>query len=115
MVMVVAHNRKALLNRLLGLHSPIIDIEHLQLFHPGSIRQLLRNAGFVDIKVHSFANTYPLRYWIRLLPIPSVRDFMHGICARTGLLDKHLTLPVGNMVAMGTKPKGKENHEDTKT
>jgi SAM-dependent methyltransferase len=68
---------------------------------------LLRNAGFVDIKVHSFANTYPLRYWIRLLPVPSVRNFMHGICARMGLLDKHLTLPVGNMVAMGTKLKEK--------
>jgi SAM-dependent methyltransferase len=105
MAMVVVHNRKALLNRILGLRSPIIDIEHLQLFHPTSIRQLLRNTGFVDIEVRSFANTYPLRYWIRLLPVPSaVRDFMHEICARTGLLDKHLTFPVGNMVATGTKP-----------
>jgi len=102
---VVVHNRRAILNRILGLRSPIIDIEHLQLFHPASTRQLLQNAGFIDIQVRSFANTYPLRYWIRLLPLPSsVRDFINNIFAKAGLIGRRFTFPVGNTVAIGTKP-----------
>ena len=116
---IVVHNRRAILNRLLGLRSPIIDIEHLQLFHPASVRQLLQNAGFTDIQVRSFANTYPLRYWIRLLPLPSsVREFTNNICAKTRLAGRRFTFPVGNIVAVGTKPgiwQRKENYGNAET
>jgi len=102
---MVVHNRQAILNRLLGLHSPIIDIEHLQLFHPPSIRWFLHEAGFVDIQTRPFANTYPLRYWLRLLPLP---ELLRGAVTRSfawlRLLDKNITIPVGNMAAIGMKP-----------
>jgi 2-polyprenyl-3-methyl-5-hydroxy-6-metoxy-1,4-benzoquinol methylase len=67
---VVSHNRRALSARLLGRRSPIFDIEHLQLFSPKSLRYALERAGFSDIELYPVQNRYPLRYWIKLLPIP---------------------------------------------
>jgi len=104
-IALVAHNRTAWVNRRLGRRSPIIDIEHLQLFCPRSIRTLLDRAGFADVKVLPLRNTYPLRYWIRLLPLP--RAFKNTIIAGlSGLrLDRlPVTLAVGNMLVVARKP-----------
>ncbi len=104
MCAVVVHNRSALINRLLGMKSPVIDIEHLQLFCPDSIRTLLESVGFADVRVESFANTYPLRYWVRLLPLPlSVKVTIQNLCARMGITATLLTLPVGNILGIGMK------------
>ena len=70
MIALVVHNWQGLLNRILGLRSPIMDIEHLQLFNPGSMDALLKKAGFENIKVIPICNRYPLRYWLRLTPLP---------------------------------------------
>jgi len=70
-ILVVVHNRRALLNRLVGRRSPIFDVEHVQLFSPRSIRELLRRTGFEDIRVAGVTNRYPLRYWLKLAPLPA--------------------------------------------
>ena len=70
-LLVVCHDRTAPVNRLLGRRSPIYDVEHLQLLHPRSLRGLLERAGFDDIEIRPFANRYPLRYWMRLAPLPA--------------------------------------------
>lgn len=70
MLAVVVHNYEGLLNRLLGRRSPIIDIEHLQLFCPQAATTLFSKTGFRDIHVQPLYNCYPLRYWLRLAPLP---------------------------------------------
>ena len=45
-LMLVCHDRRAPLNRALGTRSPIMDIEHLQLFSQASARALLERTGF---------------------------------------------------------------------
>jgi len=101
---LVVHNRRGLLNRVLGLRSPIMDIEHLQLFSPKSVKELLRRAGFTHIRISPFANTYPLRYWIRLLPLPShIKGRLHSILQGIGLASLPIAMRVGNMVAVGVK------------
>jgi hypothetical protein len=62
MIALVVHNWQGLINRTLGLRSPIIDIEHLQLFNPTSVTTLLKQAGFEDVTVKPISNRYPLRY-----------------------------------------------------
>lgn len=104
MVAVVVHNRKAWLNRVLGLKSPIIDIEHLQLFCPHSLTTLMENSGFSQIHIAPFANTYPLRYWLRLLPLPGVlKTALQNTCQRMGISALPCTIPVGNMLGLGIK------------
>lgn len=105
MLAVVVHDWRAPLNRLLGRRSPIIDVEHLQLFSPRSIKALLTSAGFEAVSHRPLCNTYPLRYWLRLTPLPA--RFKHGLVAalvRIGLADKPVSLRVGNLLAVGYKP-----------
>lgn len=105
MLAVVVHNWRAPLNRLLGLRSPIIDLEHLQLFSPQSMRMLLRQAGFVSINLQTISNVYSLRYWLRLTPLTlGVKTRVASVFDRLGLSDAQLSLRVGNMLALGVKP-----------
>lgn len=110
MLAVVVHNWRAPLNRMLGLRSPIIDVEHLQLFSQHSMNRLLKKSGFVSINLQSICNTYPLRYWLRLTPLPvKVKVRIAGALDRIGLSNIQISLHVGNMLAVGSKPL-KENN-----
>ena len=105
---VICHNYLSFVNRIMGMKSPIYDIEHLQIFSKKSIIRLMKRAGFKDIKVFTIKNRYPLKYWIKLLPLPfiSKKRMIHffenstagnkliginvgnvGIIARKGLYD----------------------------
>lgn len=102
---VVCHDRSAIVNRLLGRRSPIYDVEHLQLFCPPSLRRLLERSGFERVEVRPLRNRYPLRYWLRLAPVPEgakgpLLAFAGG--ARWGAVA--VSLPVGNLLAVGYRP-----------
>ncbi|MDQ6797963.1 MAG: class I SAM-dependent methyltransferase [Actinomycetota bacterium] len=101
-LLVVAHDRRALVNRLLGRRSPIYDVEHLQLFSPPSLRGLLERAGFDDVATQPIVNRYPLRYWARLLPLPrAAKDAGVGVLERVGVAGALVGLRVGNRAAVG--------------
>lgn len=105
MLAVVVHNWRAPLNRLLGMRSPIIDVEHLQLFSPQSVRTLFEKSGFVSIHSQAIWNAYPLRYWLRLTPLPvSIKNRVLSVLEYFGLSDVEIPLRVGNMLAIGIKP-----------
>jgi len=104
-LLIVCHNRRALSARLMGRRSPIYDIEHLQLLSPAGIRHLLLRGGFERIEVRTLVNRYPLGYWLRLAPAPStVKSGVGTALARTRLNDVLLSLPAGNLVAVGYRP-----------
>ena len=101
---VVAHNWRAPLNRILGLRSPIIDVEHLQLFSQKALSELFRRAGFESIEISPIHNSYPLRYWLRLTPLPvAAKKWLLLLFERLGLADHTFTMNVGNILAVGTK------------
>ena len=99
-VFFIFHNRSSVSARLLGMKSPIFDIEHLQLFSRKSIEYLLRECGFSEVETRPVYNSYPLYYWIKLLPLPAAikRRFF-----KKTLGDLTLMLPAGNMAAIGYK------------
>lgn len=100
----ICHNRRALTARLLGRKSPIFDIEHLQLFSPRSARYLMEQAGFEDIRVLSVVNRYPLRYWLRLLPLPhNLKRSLIAFLDKLGAGGWPLSVPVGNIAMVGSK------------
>jgi len=108
MLALVTHDYTAPLNRLLGRRSPIIDIEHLQIFCPASLDRLLRDAGLPPREIRAFSNRYPLRYWLRLTPLPA--GVKRAIAAALGLvhLDRiRLSANVGNLIAIGRKSDGR--------
>jgi 2-polyprenyl-3-methyl-5-hydroxy-6-metoxy-1,4-benzoquinol methylase len=100
----VTHDYRSLANRLLGKRSPIIDIEHLQLFSNRSVRYLFKSVGYTDVTVKAFVNTYQLQYWIRLVPLPrSIKQVLSGLLAKLGADHAKLGLNVGNLITTGFK------------
>ena len=103
-IAVVVHNRRAVLNRLLGKRSPIIDIEHLQLFSPKSLELLFLKANLKPLFIGSFCNTYPLRYWIRLLPMRTeIKQRIIKMLEKLRLSQIAISLPVGNLLGIAQK------------
>ncbi len=65
---VVAHDYLSWQNQMLGEKSPIYDIQHFQLFSQKGLKAIHEAAGFAVIKQGRIWNTYPLSYWLSLLP-----------------------------------------------
>lgn len=101
----VTHNYRSPVNRMLGRRSPIIDVEHMQLFSPRSIAELFRCAGYTDVQAKPFANRYALSYWTRLLPVsPSLKRAFIKAQASLGLDRRKLSFNVGNTIVAGFRP-----------
>lgn len=108
MLMVVGHNYRHWLMRVLGARSPIIDIEHFQLFSPQSLTFILEKCKFSNIEIAPLKNAYPLHYWIKLLPIPlsikkSCLKFMKNNSWGRAVANRLVQASVGNMVAFARK------------
>jgi 2-polyprenyl-3-methyl-5-hydroxy-6-metoxy-1,4-benzoquinol methylase len=104
LIAVIVHNRSALLNKLLGMKSPIIDVEHLQLFNPKSLKRILIECGFINIQIIPVINSYPIKYWIRLLPIPIIlKKHLIKAFEYFKLADKKIAFNVGNIAAIAYK------------
>ena len=105
MLALVTHDHSAWLNKLLGRRSPIVDIEHLQIFSPQNMELLLKTSGFEEIAIHSIQNSYRLQYWLRLTPIPrTLKNFCFRLAKWSHLGRIKLGVNVGNMLAVGRKP-----------
>ena len=101
---MVTHDYTATLNRLLGRRSPIIDIEHLQLFCPASLDRLLTLSGLVTQSIAPLVNRYPIGYWARLSPLPAApKRLALGLLDTTGLAKLRLAIGVGNLMSIGRK------------
>ncbi len=104
-LLVVDHDYRHVVNRALGRRSPILDIEHLQLFSRRSMVEMLRRCGFAGVEARHITNRYPLHYWLRLAPLPGgLKRRVCDAARQTWLGRITIPLPVGNMVAVGYKP-----------
>lgn len=100
----VTHDYRNIVNKILGERSPIIDIEHMQIFSNQSIQETFKKAKFKNIKTHTFANSYKLSYWVRLTPIQKkFKEKFINIINKTFLKKIKLTINVGNTMAYGSK------------
>ena len=101
----VTHDYRGWVNRLLGTRSPIVDIEHMQLFSARSSRALLVTRGFEKVEAEAFSNAYRPSYWLRLAPMPeSVKQTVIR-AVKGGPLDAmRIPFNVGNTMSWGFKP-----------
>jgi SAM-dependent methyltransferase len=98
----VVHDWRAWNNRLLGRYSPIVDIEHLQLFSKASILELHRRAGFVETQCERLWNRYSVDYWNRLLPTPLfLKRGLASALRKTGIGQVRFAMNVGNLMVVG--------------
>ncbi len=103
-VFLVMHNRLSFSAKLLGLKSPIYDVEHLQLFSPRSAAYLLKACGFRNIETTPIMNRYPLSYWATLFPWPEmIKSRLIDHLKNTTLGAVPVSLPAGNFAAFAMK------------
>lgn len=69
MIILVCHNVDAWVNKVFGEYSPVFDIEHMYLFNPATLRNLLEPYDFIIRGEGKMTNTYPLSYWLRYVPM----------------------------------------------
>ncbi|MEE3330544.1 MAG: class I SAM-dependent methyltransferase [Myxococcota bacterium] len=101
----IAHDSRALSAKLLGVRSPIYDIEHLQLHSRRSLHFMLEHAGFERIEVRALRNDYPLSYWLKLMPLEvAVKERLANLLKRLHLDGVVMPMWPGNLVASGFKP-----------
>lgn len=100
----VTHDYRSFVNRVLGMRSPIIDIEHMQLFSKKSTEEMFVRAGYKNVVASSFMNSYSLQYWLRLSPLPkAVKVPIEKLLSLLGFNGLHLSVNVGNTFAVGYK------------
>lgn len=100
----VTHDYRAPLNRLLGRRSPIVDIEHVQLFSRPSLARMLARTGFEVLTMQSLVNRYPLRYWLRLAPVPRAwKGALTAVLEATRLARLPISLDGGNFLTLARK------------
>jgi SAM-dependent methyltransferase len=101
----ITHDYASYINRIMGSKSPIIDIEHMQLFSKVSIRELFKRSGFNDVSSAPFFNRYNIYYWIRLAPLPKfIKYCLKFLIAITGMSRVQISLNVGNTITAGFRP-----------
>lgn len=101
---IIFHNLRSFSAKMLGLKSPIYDIEHLQLFSFKSMQKLMQESGFVDVKIRMVHNRYPLNYWVKLFPMSiSLKRRLLAALTSTGLGKVPIIISAGNLAAIGFK------------
>jgi len=105
--LLVMHDQASLSAQLLGMRSPIYDIEHLQLFSEPPARFLMGRFKYKDVRVRPIVNRYPIRYWARLSPVPAMLKRMTTTLLRGKLGDHVVALRAGNIAVSGRKPASK--------
>ena len=103
-ILIAVHNCEAISARLLKTRSPIYDVEHTYLYSKKTLKNLLIEAGFVNVEVGSYWNSYSLAYLIHLLPISRTLRLTIKNSKFNHLLSKiQLRIPLGNMYAIASK------------
>ncbi len=94
----IQHDAGAWTNRLLGERSPIFDVEHVYLFDRNTVEKIFFKNGFETLRVFPVANTYPLYYWVHLMPLPSrLKQFLTPRLRASRLGAAALRLRAGNL------------------
>jgi hypothetical protein len=97
-ILIVTHDESSLLRRMFGRNWPPFCLQHPQLFSPGSIGAMLKQAGFRDVKVRRTANHFPVGFlvqqflWACGLKVDKVPSFGGAVVG----------LKLGNMLTMAT-------------
>ncbi len=103
-ILLINHNVRFILTRLLGSKSPMFDIEHIYLFDKLTIRKILEKNNFEIITISNTKNNYTLGYCLKMFPLPSfLKNILLKVSSALNLSDKTIKIPAGNMVSIARK------------
>lgn len=103
-VLSILHNTDGLSVKLFGKKSPIFDIEHIYLFNKSNLQKIFQKNNFSPLETFDVVNTFPLRYWVRMLPIHSaIKKSLMQLLTMLHLEKALLKFSVGNIGCIAKK------------
>lgn len=104
LVLTILHDTQGLSVKILKEKSPIFDIEHIFLFNKKTLAKIFEQNGFETVEVFAVKNTFPIRYWIRMFPLPKfVKKSITQLLKFVGLDGLPITLGAGNIGIIARK------------
>jgi hypothetical protein len=100
LLVVVVHNERSLLPRLVGSRCPIFHMEHPQLFNRRTLPRMLRDVGFTEVDIVRATNYFPLAFLIQ----SSVIVLFRTVVRPPGWLRMQVPVKLGNLLAVARKP-----------
>lgn len=100
----IHHDVQYFWSRLLKQRCPIIDVVHTHLYDKKTQTKILQKNRFEIEKIFNIWDTYSLKYWIKLLPLPpTLKTSLSEMTKKLFLESKKLKLPIGNMGVIAKK------------
>jgi SAM-dependent methyltransferase len=104
LLLLLNHNIRSWLPRLLRERCPMYDVEHIYLFDPRTVSLLLRNNGFAVESAGNVPNSYTVAYALKMFPLPRlVKELMLALTEQCRVGGWRVRLAAGNMVTLGRK------------
>ena len=101
-IVAFQHDIEAWSARLLGELSPIIDVEHIYLFSPRTLKAIFEKHGFSVEHVYSPVNQTSLRHLLWLTPIPQgIKEML--LKAPWKCLSRSIRVKLGNLCLVAKK------------
>lgn len=103
-ILCITHNIDSFFSKLLRQKCPMIDIEHIYLFNKTTLGKIFLKNGFSIVEVFDVANTFPVEYYIQMLPLhKGMKNALMSFVSRLGLKDKRMTMKMGNIGIIAKK------------
>ncbi len=96
----VVHDANSYQAGLLKDKSPIIDIEHIYLFNKNTLAKIFQLAGFEVIRVANLKNSYPLKYWTKMLSFNIIGCWIDKLVNYFKLGNVSFPLAAGNIYVL---------------
>lgn len=94
-VIIVTHDERSLLRRIMGRRWPPFCLQHPQLYNPASLTDLVRRAGYRRVTVERSKNYFPIDFMVR-----QAADVVGLGDLRLPLPKRALGLRLGNMITI---------------
>ena len=105
-VFFIVHDTKGLSVKIFGEKSPIFDIEHIFLFNKLNLKELFIKNSFIKTKTINIYNTFPLQYWLKLLPLPNnLKNSLLNLTFMLGVSNLPTKISAGNIGIIASKLK----------
>lgn len=101
-LLLAVHNVNSLSANILKSASPIIDVEHTYLYDKKTLKLIVAQAGFENVKVSSYPNLYSLDYILQLIPVKLPLKLMN-LLRNMRILKIRIWIPLGNIYVVATR------------
>ena len=102
-VVVISHNERHFLSRLLKNKHPIINDEHNYIFGNKTLEKIFIKNKFRNITIENLKNYYPISYWLKMAPLPKIVNSPLKFISKFLFKNKNIGIKAGNLFLSAKK------------